>query len=1328
MENSKITTWSPRLSRGNYYTWRAALNRILPAFPICFRMINANYSIPNFTAFSKSYKVSQHDIDNAAFFWFYDLIGRSSTKYKLHENLFPKNEDGNADYDRYISLAIDFRNRYETESGRLHVALVNNFDKIYSNEIFSNSEYSMTAGDGVKLLKLLMKLATRSDVRQSMQIQHEFITLSQLSVHHRDYFAYKAEWLRRKQDYENAGFTQSSEGRYAAMFLFGLDPSQFTYEINSFISSSDFNNITLDEVFDQFDRLVRLRPVEKVSIQSKANESTDPVSVEVAAAAVSDNKKGGRKNKKRGMKNSNNSTALDDSKTTTPAENRTAKQTFSNEEKPSPTTSTLTSTSTANNKRVDHTAGPAVLKLSSNYDDIDPNAVYLDNGATIHLMQPRFCRNIIERSLARVKGVSGDFLETTRSGTWMDISGVLISEQTPINILSQRLLRRQYYLTMLPGGSEYTAYGVNHTLTFTEDDKIGLYKLTGIGEAAAGYPLPLKLNDEDDDEYNNVLFCFHSNTVLKRMFSSDTKSKYSSAQINKARLALEFHSIMGHPNDDVLKRAFEHGVYSNCSLTPRDVDNMRNIFKECLTCEAQNSVTLSYPSSDHPPASAIGDMLVIDIVPLKEMGMDYRDFTFLVSVDEYSGHLMAVELPTKGNDQIVKSLEIIISYYKRFGHTVKRISADAELTLNTISTKMGMEGISVTNYSPGMKAVRVERYVRTFSNHLAKLKNELNFECDKTLLKQLFLYTILTLNNLPNSMFPLSCPHTVVTGVKPDLNDIFKLRFGSVVSAHDPNAVKNNDYGIRSRIGIFVGYDLQYPGSIKVYCPLTKDVFRRKQYKVLQTMPSTWPLKYQVSMSPPDTQITTKFNLNLPSPVDKSVGTDDDVPDIQDHSIQDCVMGECNDDCSTGTLTTAPMAKELASDIAPVGHNTVTVEGLQADNIIEKIGNSNNATTLSPSSNTTRARPQRRAAMPGVHKAFAKSVNIAQVIDSPNADLAYFFHFSLRDGLSDPAIKMDTHAATMKELLNMQNKQVFEFVDYNVIPKSERYKIMRSQLIVNKKFKPTGELDKIKSRLIVLGNMQSPDTYGATYAPTINKTTLFTVLQLAVNLGCTLDTIDFPAAFLNSVVPKGKDIFMELPKDVTTFMLQNDLASNAMLSANGKLYVKLCKYLYGLHESAMEWYLCLSEALEAIGYVKSKSDPCLFTLCRNGKYSFITLHVDDILFATNSHELRQFTVDALIQRFGNITYNADSTSFLGMNITRTTTGVALDQHGFLQDLVEENGITTTRPSPSVDSLFTEKLNSPRCNEVDSKWFLSTVMSLMYAATLTRPDIIKEITF
>jgi hypothetical protein len=78
---------------------------------------------------------------------------------------------------------------------------------------------------------------------------------------------------------------------------------------------------------------------------------------------------------------------------------------------------------------------------------------------------------------------------------------------------------------------------------------------------------------------------------------------------------------------------------------------------------------------------------------------------------------------------------------------------------------------------------------------------------------------------------------------------------------------------------------------------------------------------------------------------------------------------------------------------------------------------------------------------------------------------------------------------------------------------------------------------------------------------------------------------------------------------------------------------RLLKSLYGLRQSAANWYKTLSSFLLSKGFIASRSNPCLYVRHeQGGGITVIFVYVDDILLASTSPTTLQRVKEAIAKQ------------------------------------------------------------------------------------------------
>ena len=169
----------------------------------------------------------------------------------------------------------------------------------------------------------------------------------------------------------------------------------------------------------------------------------------------------------------------------------------------------------------------------------------------------------------------------------------------------------------------------------------------------------------------------------------------------------------------------------------------------------------------------------------------------------------------------------------------------------------------------------------------------------------------------------------------------------------------------------------------------------------------------------------------------------------------------------------------------------------------------------------------------------------------------------------------------------------------------------------------------------------------------------------------------------------------------------------------------LRKALYGLKQSPRAWLHVIAEVLTDFDFKQSTSDPCIWIHKNaNGERTYIALYVDDFLIAGENRDDITTIKGRLAERFDMKDLRI-AEKFLGMEIEYGEDGsVKLHQKQYLHNLLQRHGMQDCNSiSTPLDTSvkLTKALNSDSL--ANSKEYASIVGGLMFAACVTRPDII-----
>ncbi len=152
------------------------------------------------------------------------------------------------------------------------------------------------------------------------------------------------------------------------------------------------------------------------------------------------------------------------------------------------------------------------------------------------------------------------------------------------------------------------------------------------------------------------------------------------------------------------------------------------------------------------------------------------------------------------------------------------------------------------------------------------------------------------------------------------------------------------------------------------------------------------------------------------------------------------------------------------------------------------------------------------------------------------------------------------------------------------------------------------------------------------------------------------------------------------------------------------------------------WNKRIVTYLKTKGFDQSQADPSLFIKMNEKKdlVAILAIYVDDCIILGTSNGI-QFTKETLQSEF-KMTDLGIISGILGINITHTGDGIALDQRAYLIRTLECFGMSDCRPiaTPALPTNMSEKEDS---NEVsDQTQYRQAIGSLLYLSKCTRPDI------
>ena len=256
---------------------------------------------------------------------------------------------------------------------------------------------------------------------------------------------------------------------------------------------------------------------------------------------------------------------------------------------------------------------------------------------------------------------------------------------------------------------------------------------------------------------------------------------------------------------------------------------------------------------------------------------------------------------------------------------------------------------------------------------------------------------------------------------------------------------------------------------------------------------------------------------------------------------------------------------------------------------------------------------------------------------------------------------------------------------------------------------------RYKARLVVKGYSQVAGIdFNDTFAPTLNMTSLRTLITVSAREGMYIEMMDVATAFLNADIDA--DIYVEQPPGYED---------------NTGLVCKLNKSLYGIRQAPHLWSKTLAAAIKDLGFRASTADDCVFVM-DDSKYgkAYLAVYVDDLVLASKSRQLMDNVQDQLCSRFKTRRLGAIATC-IGIDFKRDNSNknvFHLSQRRYINTILTRFGMQDCKPVGTPVDMSAPKLTKATEHEplADNTEYRRIIGSLMYAAVATRPDIAAQV--
>ncbi|MEL7339818.1 MAG: reverse transcriptase domain-containing protein, partial [Bacteroidota bacterium] len=164
------------------------------------------------------------------------------------------------------------------------------------------------------------------------------------------------------------------------------------------------------------------------------------------------------------------------------------------------------------------------------------------------------------------------------------------------------------------------------------------------------------------------------------------------------------------------------------------------------------------------------------------------------------------------------------------------------------------------------------------------------------------------------------------------------------------------------------------------------------------------------------------------------------------------------------------------------------------------------------------------------------------------------------------------------EITNIFENGVAQEVPVRDVPRGSE--VIPTKWVFKKKFDTLGKFEKVRCRLVALGNCQrvTPEN---TYSPTLGYPSVRLLMAIAVHHDLKCETSDVSCAFLQAEFDETQTIYLIPPNGIAN---------------KDRIRWKLYKSIYGLATAPAMWYKTFADTLESLAFKSCVSDNTILSM------------------------------------------------------------------------------------------------------------------------------------
>jgi hypothetical protein len=931
--------------------------------------------------------------------------------------------------------------------------------------------------------------------------------------------------------------------------------------------------------------------------------------------------------------------------------------------------------------------------------ELEPWEVLLDNCSQISIMGEEFLTDIQRGVTNRNAGGIGGSVTVTDDGDLEDFFRVFVRPKgcKAVNVLCLADVRARYPISLEDDGS-MTVHMSQGDLVFHMKDKMC------IGDMRR-WMIPRSVQT-------------HATTVTENM------GRYSKLEVKKAQMAHEFLKTAGFPSQATVIALARDGNIMDVPITAADIRRAYDIYGK-PAASVRGMTTKKKVSRAAPD-----DSLKLDQDTQQWLFTDIfyvRQLPFLMSLVHPLELVIVTQLRAprpESADNIGLALQNQLTAIRSHGFRPTRVFADPQRGLAALVGQFA--GVEIDISGAGDHIDRVDVRIRRLKEIIRSVQSDIPWEIPTQLIPDLVSYATSRANlRAPQSGQSKVCPRVAFTGVKPSYRKELGLSFGDYVECYDPKALSKNAEKDRTEPCIALFPTANCNGSWWMFNMKTTTRIRRSQWQKMVTTQLVMDTMNSITKAERDALKTLDPDRANEEAEAIAKEAAEGIPVLEpgsEHSEGEEKNGTIDAGVpvqhvfehqhDVGNL----VPPELPADLEPLEHGGDLV--MEDDNPDDDDDDPPALVEDDSDDDDEEGSP-----VPPLRRSTRSNIG-------KKPEYSRTFHISVKKGIREyGSAAEDAIEAELRQLA--VDRDAWTPVHPHSLTAEQKRKALRSLMFLDVKYDAMGNFDKIKGRLVGNGAQQDRALYDNISSPTAMLQSLMMTLTIAASERRKMAAIDIKGAYLHASLPNGEGdpvVIMMLDATMSETLAKIDPRVLPFIGADGKLYVRLDKALYGCVQSARLWYERITVFLKGLGFEHNETDPCVMNLMINGIQLTIVIYVDDVLALSQNEDDIKWLVKQLSDEFGDVKYSDDlDVSYLGMHIRIVGTRAIVSMKAYSEALIEEAGVTGVAASPALGTLF-QVGNTRPLGVLDKKKYHRLTAKLLYLAKREKPSLLLAVSY